>query len=105
MAEPDTGRPVRLAAALGSHLQRQLQHAADTDLNQRNIINANSYRLMENRTCQTKIHLFHEITSLIDKNNIGGVIYLDFCKAIDLVLYDILIKKLKQYTINMAHIK
>lgn len=58
---------------------------------------------MENRTCQTKIHLFREITSLIDKNNIGGVI--DFCKAIDLVLYDILIKKLEQYTINMAHIK
>lgn len=69
------------------------------------MINANSHRFTENRTCQTRIHLFPEITSLIDKNNIGGVIYLDFCKAIDLVLYDILIKKLEQYTINMAHIK
>lgn len=50
------------------------------------MINANSYRLRENRIRQTEIHLFPEITSLIDKNNIGGVIYLDFCKAIDLVL-------------------
>lgn len=44
---------------------------------------------MQNKSCQTKTHLFPEITSLIDKNNIGGVIHLDFCKAIDLVLYDI----------------
>lgn len=57
---------------------------------------------MENRIWQTKTHLFSGITSLID---IGGVIYLDFCKAIDLVLYDILIKQLEQYTVNMAHIK
>lgn len=86
MAEPDTGRVVGLASALGSHLQRLLQHATDRDLSKRNTINANSYRLTENRIRQTKIHLFPEITSLIDKNNIGGVIYLDFCKAIDLVL-------------------
>lgn len=66
------------------------------------MINDNSHRFMENRTCQTKIHLFPGITSLID-NNIGGVIYLDFCKAIDLVLYDI--KQLEQYAVNMAHIK
>jgi len=69
------------------------------------MINANSRRLGENRTCQTKIHLFPEITSLIDKNNTGAVIYLDFCKTIYLVLYNILIEKPEQYTINMAHIK
>lgn len=86
MAGPDTGRVVSLASALGSHLQRLLQHTTDRDLSKRNMINANSYRLTENRIRQTEIHLFPEITSLIDKNNIGGVIYLDFCKAIDLVL-------------------
>lgn len=31
--------------------------------------------------------------------------YLDFCKTFGLILRDILIKKIEQYKINMAHIK
>lgn len=100
LAEAGTGR----AVTTGNHLQRLLQHERDRDLKKRNTINANPHSFMENRIWQTKTHLFSGITSLID-NNIGGVIYLDFCKAIDLVLYDILIKQLEQYTVNMAHIK
>lgn len=60
---------------------------------------------MENRSCQTNQILFiDEITSLIDKGNYVEVICLDFHKALDLLLHDILSKKLALCN-NKAHIK
>lgn len=37
------------------------------------------------------------ITALVDKGEVTGVLYLDFCKAFDNVLYNILIFKLKKH--------
>lgn len=44
-----------------------------------------------------------EITSQVDKGNCVDVI--EFCKAFELVVHDILIKKLALYNSNKAHAK
>lgn len=48
---------------------------------------------------------FYEIISLVEKGNSTDVMYLDFCKAFDLVPPDILIKKWECYKIIAANIK
>lgn len=48
---------------------------------------------------------FYEITSLVEKGNSTDVMYLDFCKAFDLVPPGILIKKGECYKIIAANIK
>lgn len=47
---------------------------------------------------------FYEITSLVEKGNSTDVMYLDFCKAFDLVPPDFLIKKGECYKIIAANI-
>lgn len=48
---------------------------------------------------------FYEITSLVEKGNGTDVMYLDICKAFDLVPPDILVNKGKCYKIISANIK
>lgn len=40
------------------------------------------------------LSFFDEVTNLIHKSNSDNVIYLDFCKAFDLIPHNILIRKL-----------
>lgn len=48
---------------------------------------------------------FYEITSLVEKGNGTDVMYLDICKAFDLVPPDILVNKGECYKIIAANIK
>lgn len=61
---------------------------------------------MENRPCQANLMMFcDEITSLADKGNFSGAMYLDVCKAFDVAPRDIQTTKLALCNIKKAPVK
>lgn len=89
-------KAVSRTAVRGKMEQKKRKNMINTTLKENNAINANHPGFMENRLCQRKSPIFFdEVTNLIHKSNSDNVIYLDFCKAFDLVSHNILIRKLK----------
>lgn len=61
----------------------------NTDLEIKNLINANQYGIMKSRSCQKNlIAFFDKITGLLDKGNCADIVYMDFSKAFDTALHD-----------------
>jgi len=46
------------------------------------------------------MNLFDEMTGLVDEERAVDSVYLDFCKAFDIVLHQILIDKLVMYGLD-----
>lgn len=89
-------KAVRRAVVHDKMKQEKRENLINTSLKENNAINANHPGFMENRLCQRRFPIsFDEVTKLIDKSNSDNVIYLDSCKAFDLVPDSILIRKLK----------
>lgn len=96
---------IRLSAGLQFMVKwnRKREKLINTTLKEHNAINVNCPGFMEDRLCQRKFLIFFdEVTNLTHESNSDNVIYLDFCKAFDLVLHNTLIRKLKQCKINIA---
>lgn len=70
---------------IGDSINKQLKHW--------NVINTFQLGLLKNRSCQILFCFLNEFTSLADKSSIINVTPSDVCKAFDLLLQDIFIKK------------
>uniref|UniRef100_K7F0X6 Reverse transcriptase domain-containing protein n=1 Tax=Pelodiscus sinensis TaxID=13735 RepID=K7F0X6_PELSI len=70
------------------------------------VIGNSQHGFVKNKSCQINlIAFFDRITSLVDKGEAVDVVYLDFSKEFDTVLYDILINKLGKYNLDGATIR
>ncbi|CAM5112215.1 unnamed protein product [Natator depressus] len=70
------------------------------------VISNRQHGFVKNKSCQTNlIAFFDRVTSLVDREEVVDAVYLDFSKAFDTVLHDLLINKLGKYNLDGATIK
>uniref|UniRef100_A0A670IJS6 Reverse transcriptase domain-containing protein n=1 Tax=Podarcis muralis TaxID=64176 RepID=A0A670IJS6_PODMU len=101
--DPNNYRPVSLTSIPGKILEQIIKQTVCEHLERNAVITNSQHGFLKNKSCQTNlISFFDRITSLVDEGNAVDVAYLDFSKAFDKVLHDILVKKLVKCGLDYA---
>ncbi|CAM4552612.1 unnamed protein product [Caretta caretta] len=102
---PGNYRPVSLNSVPRKIMEQIIKQSICKHLKDSKMIN-NSQHGFVNKSCQTNlIAFFDRVTSLVDRGEVVDVVYLDFSKAFDAVLHDLLINKLGKHNLDGAIIR